>query len=292
MKKFGMILSALAVLALVAAAVPARASITSHNWIAPLIKDHYDDFYGATVTGYQAGSTATLAVNVYNHFGSWQMNVSAVRIVFDWGRTNYTSDSSIFNATSPVEIPAGESRVLSVSFTLPDITVASNLVTHGYTIYVDDVNATHGLVDPASNWPSSGDHFVVYSSAQADAMTLTKGFDKYNWNTVFFTSQARQMLMDANGFRDQGDDAYESGDFTGATNYYKNATTAIENAYGNETKVVTAFENALLTLANNGGNMLNMIGIGYALFGIGFLFIGIGAMVWLVRKSGQPKAAQ
>jgi hypothetical protein len=33
-----------------------------------------------------------------------------------------------------------------------------------------------------------------------------------------------------------------------------------------------------------------MMGVGYALFGIGFLFMGIGVVVYLVRKSGQPKA--
>jgi hypothetical protein len=89
----------------------------------------------------------------------------------------------------------------------------------------------------------------------------------------------------------QGDTAYAKGEFNTAVDYYENATALFEAAWGNETGKISAFEDALLNMINAGQNVLNMMGIGYALFGIGFLFMGIGVLVYLVRKSGQQKAA-
>jgi hypothetical protein len=104
------------------------------------------------------------------------------------------------------------------------------------------------------------------------------------------TTKGRQLLQQAQFTKTQGDDAYGKGDFTGAVTFYENATSLYDAAWGNETGKTIAFEDAFLNLVNSGQNVLNMMGVGYALFGIGFLFMGIGVVVYLVRKSGQPKA--
>jgi hypothetical protein len=119
---------------------------------------------------------------------------------------------------------------------------------------------------------------------ERDIGIYTSGF------TTFFTSNGRVLYQQAQFMRGQGDNAYTKGDFSGAVTYYENATSLFQAAWGNETGKVAAFEDAFLNMINAGQNVLNMMGIGYALFGIGFLFMGIGVLVYLVRKSGQPKA--
>jgi hypothetical protein len=285
MKISNVILSALALLLIIAAVLPAHGSIQSVNWIAPLVNNQYDSFYGTTVTGYQAGSTATFVISVNNDLFSVNMNVSSIKIWFDWG-TNYTDKNPTYNASSPYAIAPDLQHVFTISFDLPDNSIASNLVTHNYVIYVEDVNATGSVIHYYSQF---GSNFAVFSSDQADCKNLLKQMNEYNFNLVFMTSQAKQTLLQANIASDLGDSAYQNGDFGGAVGYYTNASSLIQKAYSNEYDKTLQFENALLGLAQSGVNMLNMIGIGYTLFGIGFFFMGIGVLVYLVRKSGAPK---
>jgi len=292
MRKLNTVLTGLIVTMLIATAVPASATIQSYNWISPLVKNQFDDFYGATITGYEALTTATLIVNINDHLGS-DMNISAIKVWFDWG-VNYTDSSlvSMFNESNPFVIKSGEAHVFTVNFDLPDTTVASNLVTHSFRIYVEDVNATSGSVRQLNSNPSvGGSGFAVFSDTQVQAITLERDISIYTAGmTTFMTSKGRQLYQQAQFMKGQGDNAYTKGDFSGAVTYYENATSLFEAAWGNETGKISAFEDAFLNMINAGQNVLNMMGVGYALFGVGFLFMGIGVLVYLVRKSGQPKA--
>lgn len=294
MKRHNIMLLALVTLVLLSTVGYANASISSYNWIAPLVKNESDSFYGVSVTGYETGSTATLVVNVYNHFGSVDMNISTVGVKFDWGESY---NSTEVNMTNVFPIKPSESHVFTVTFTVPDTTKASNLVTHTYEIYAEDVNATTGPKKLLySNWPLSRSIFVVFSSTQASAKDLQRDLTKYPWGYTipyfFYTSKAKELYILANGAKTQGDNAYERGDFSGAVSHYQNALTNIENAWSNETGTISGFETALKDLIDSGQNVLNMVGWGYALFGIGFIFMGIGVLVYLVRKSGTPKVSQ
>ena len=299
MKKLNVVISALAILALLAAIAPAHAGLVgTPSWLSPLKNKESDTFYGQDVTGYEALTSATLAVNVLNEYsGNITMNVTAVKVWFDWG-VNYTSDINLFNQTNPFVLATGQSNVFTLNFNLPDTTTASNLVLHSYKIYVDEVNATSGnqqvfstsypLPPPANN---KYDSFAVFSATQAQAIGLKRDIGKYTSSSFpFLTTKGRQILQQALFTQTQGDNAYNKGDFTGAVTFYQNATSLYDAAWGNETGKTTAFEDAFLNLVNSGQNVLNMMGVGYALFGIGFLFMGIGVVVYLVRKSGQPKA--
>jgi hypothetical protein len=53
----------------------ANASITNYNWIGTSARNSLDDFYGATITGYEENTTANLVVNVYNDYHGFQINV-------------------------------------------------------------------------------------------------------------------------------------------------------------------------------------------------------------------------
>ncbi len=291
MRKTKMILSTLALMLVIAfIRPPAYASINSVHWIAPLVDD-FDSYYGTNIIGYQAGTIAQFAISINDNYAS-NMNISAIKIWFDWG-VNYTDNNPTFNSTSPAVIGPGLLRVFTVSFTLPDNSVASNLVTHDYTIYVEDVNTTGGVIPHFAfeGFTRSGSDFAVLSSAQADAWNMLKQIDQYmNYLPTFMTSQAKQQLLQARIAENLGNTAYDSGDFSGAASYYANASTYIQNAYSDEYDKTLQFENAFLGVANGAVNMLNMMGIGYTLFGIGFFFMGIGVLVYLVRKSGQKQA--
>lgn len=290
MKKHNIMLLTLVTLVLLSSVSTANASISSYNWIAPLVKNESDSFYGTTVTGYETGSTAALVVNVNNHL-LVDMNISTVGVRFDWGESY---NSTEVNMTNVFPIKSGESHVFMVTFTVPSTTKASNLVTHNYEIYVEDVNATTGpkkLLNNNSPW--SGSNFVVFSGTQANAKELEQELDKYYWwGAPFLTAEAKELYMLADGAKTQGTDAYKRGDFSGAVSHYQDALDNIESAWSNETDTISGFETALKDLIDSGQSVLNMVGWGYALFGIGFLLMGIGVLVYLVRKSGTPKVSQ
>jgi hypothetical protein len=287
MKKPYVMLSVLLLLIIGSAVLPAHGNIESLNWIAPLVNNQYDSFYAEYVTAYQAGSTAQFVISISNTLYSVNMNISAIKIWFDWG-TNYTDTSPTYNTSSPYAIGPGLLHVFTVSFNLPDNTIASNLVTHNYYIYVEDVNATGSVIHYYSR---SGSNFAVFSSAQTDAWNLLKQTDQYDFHPTFTTSQAKQQLLQAQIAQSLGNTAYQDGDFNGAVSYYTNASSLVKSAYSSEYDKSLQFENALLGIAQGAVNMLNMMGIGYTLFGIGFFFMGIGVLVYLVRKSGHKQQA-
>jgi len=265
MKRYNVILLALMTLLMLSIVSSANASISQPNWIAPLVKNENDSFYGATVTGYEAGSTAT--------------------------RESYNSTEA--SMTDPFPIKDDESHVFTVTFTAPVTTKASNMVTHTYEIYAEDVNATTGpkkLLNNNSPW--YGTNFVIFSGSQANAKELKRELNKYSWYSGYFlTSKAKELYILANGAKSQGDDAYRRGDFSGASAYYQDALDNIENAWSNETGIISGFETALKNLIDSSHSVLNMVGLGYILFGTGFVLMGIGVLVYLVRKSGTPKAS-
>jgi hypothetical protein len=258
----------------------ANASITYRNWIAPLLKNDYDRYYATTVeAGYVAGSTATLILTVYNGLPA-KMNVSAVKVWFDWGQ-NYSSTE--VNITQKYAIDSGLSHVFSVVFTVPDISIATNLALHNYRIYVEDVNATNGQLNTNSVW--NDNNFAVLSAEQATAINTETELDKYDTSaSMFITAQGRQLRMLADGTWTEAGNQYEKGDFTTAANTYQDALALMQNAWGNETQVWNDFQNGFEGIVTGIPSMLTMIGIGYAVFGLGFFFMGIGVIVWAARK--------
>lgn len=289
MKKSIVILVALSSIVLIAAIAPVYSFVGGYNWIAPLVKNQYDTFYGDTISvGYEAGSSASFYLNIINPTGNQIYNISAIKVLFDWG-INYTDPNANYNSTVPQMVGNQSSHVFTVTIGLPDNTVASNLMLHSWTIYVEYVNAAGVVINTET---LTGVRFAVFSSAQAEAQNLLAQIDQYSFNPPFLTSQAKQTLLQANLALHLGDTAYGKGDFTGAVSYYTNASSLIQSAYSSEYDKSLQFENALLGMAQGAVNMLNMMGIGYTLFGIGFFFMGIGVLVYLVRKSGGQRQQQ
>lgn len=269
----------------------AKASIASYNWIGALTRNSFDSFYGTSITAYAEETPALLVVNVYNdYYRAVPMNVSAVKVGFDWG-VNYTSSDS--STASPFSISFSQSHVFAVNFTVPSASLASNLVTHSYNIYVEHVNSTTGNKEIVGTSTQSGFGFVVFSSDQADAYSFNKQLQAYPTTSSIglplITATARQLVVQSNVAKTLASDAYTRGDFGTARQQYQVALQTIQEAWANETDEFSTFENSFAHLLNGGGDMLTFQGYAWLLFGVGFIMISVGALVYLLRKRPQPR---
>jgi hypothetical protein len=268
----------------------ARASITNYNWISTVVRNQYDDFYGTSVTAYEENTSAFLVVSVSNDYYAGQLNVSDVKVGFDWGVNYSSSECSIDN---PFGIASLQSHVFTINFTVPSALFASNLVTHGYTIYVESVNSTTGNKKIINSWTMNGDGFAVFSSDQAAAHMSKQELDAYpttNLNGIpFLTANARQLLQQSNVAKTLASNSYARGDFSTSATYYKNSLDYMQQAWSNETAKWSTFEDAIASILQGGGNLLTMQGYAWLIFSVGFLIMSVGVLIYLARKRTPPK---
>jgi hypothetical protein len=266
-----------------------RASINNYNWISTIVRNQHDPFYGSLVTAYEENASAFLVVGVSNDYYVGQLNVSAVKVGFDWG-VNYTSGECSLD--NPFGIASSQSHVFMVNFTVPSVLFASNLVTHGYTIYVESVNSTTGPKRIITSWTMNGNSFAVFSTDQAAANEYEQQVNAYptsNFNGIpFMTANARQLLQESNVAKTLASDSYMRGDFSKAAAYYKNSLDSIRQAWSNETSKWSTFEDALASILQGGGNLLTMQGYAWFIFAVGFLIMSIGALIFLARRRTPP----
>jgi hypothetical protein len=267
----------------------ARASIDSYNWISTAVRNTYDNFYGSYVTAYEEETSANLVVSVSNEYVS-QLNVSAVKVGFDWG-INYSSSEC--NIDNPFGIASSQSHVFTINFTVPSALLASNLVTHRFTIYVESVNSTtgnKGIISLVA--PMNGSGFAVFSADQAAAHEYKQELDAYptsNFNGIpFLTANARQLLQESNVAKTLASDSYTRGDFSTAKVYYKSSLDSIQQAWSNETAKWSTFEDAIADILHGGGNLLMMQGYAWLIFAVGFLIMSIGVLIYLARRRTLP----
>ena len=267
----------------------AKASINNYNWIATAVRNEYDDFYGSYVTGYEENTSAFLVVSVSNDVYIGQLNVSAVKVGFDWGVNYSSSECSIDN---PFGIASSQSHVFTINFTVPSALFASNLVTHKYTIYVENVNSTTGNKRVIGSWIQDGSGFAVFSADQAAAHEYKQELDAYptsNFNGIpFLTANARQLLQQSNVAKTLARNSYMQGDFGKAKTYYNNSLDSIQQAWSNETAKWSTFEDAIADILKGGGNLLMMQGYAWLIFAVGFLIMSIGVLIYLARKRTPP----
>jgi hypothetical protein len=275
----------------------AKASINNYNWISPAVRNSLDTFYGTYVTAYEEETTATLVVSVSNDYYLGQLNVSAVKVGFDWG-INYTSSECSIN--NPFGIPSLQSHVFTINFTVPSALFASNLVTHSYTLYVENVNSTTGNKEIISSWTQNGSGFAIFSADQAAAREYKQEVEAYptsNLNGIpFLTANARQLLEQSNIAKTLASDNYMRGDFSKAKSYYNNSLNYIQQAWSNETEKWSTFEDAIASMLQGGGSLLMMQGYAWLIFAIGFLIMSFGVLIYLTRRRTPapptPKPAQ
>jgi hypothetical protein len=219
---------------------PAKADIDSVNWIGEF---HSYDVYWSTsnLRAFEEGTTAQLAVRVYNNW-AYNLNVSAVIVYMDWNQ-NYSSTQA--SETTPSVMPPYTYRTFLITFTVPSVTVASNLYTHSYTVYVDYVNAT-GDTNNFDYWRfSSG--FYVYSNDQKECMRLYDEsqamFGTYGTYPGFNTDNASAMWREGYMQYQLAYNAHQHGAFTDAMNYYTDALGKMNTALGIEADYDLAWQN-------------------------------------------------
>lgn len=294
---FGFILAALISMSTISPAlaqVARTVRIDDYRWFGAS-HEGYDDFYRTTVTAYEAGSNATLIVYVYAECyitATWEevpANVTAVIASFDWD-INYTW-------TGLVQIESKKTHVFNITFTVPTTTVASNMLTHKYKIYVEHVNSTTAPQKTYTTSLTGSPRFAVYSADQADAQELKGELETWEAaygaapSVLYMPSEARELWIQAGLEKDMAEGAYRDGNFADAKTHYGNAVKSLQDAITSEVNTGASFEDALLDLVNSAGSYLSMQGWGFIVISIGFLFMGIGVLVYLVRKSGPPAAA-
>lgn len=218
----------------------AKADVWSPTFVGAVYRS-YDAFYGDTVVAYELGSSVALTVPVYNTFYNynyWPINVSTVKIWFDWG-VNYTSLDVDENHT--VQIQPWQTSTFTISFTVP--TDVTNLIKHTYTVYVEHIDRQEGTPkNIVGTWTYTGSNFAVYSADQADAQNLytqllTMGvatqLGYYSYYTLppianfpylpIVSSEARMLWTNARNEATSGAMSYMLGDFATAKSHYQSA---------------------------------------------------------------------
>lgn len=214
---------------------PTQAYISNSNWLGQ--RHYYDPFWNSYyLTVFAEGTDATLTVTVYNDYW-WanSLNISAVKIFMDWNQ-NYTSTEC--SETNPVVMSYGTSRTFLISFEVPSTAVASNLFQHGWTIYVDEVNATSGPTEVTSHYTWYGYGFVVYSTVQKEAMNLYDEINmlsNYYYYYSFSSIEAQSLWYNGSIHYEMGEDSYESCNFDSAKTHYETALNLMNQAIDNET---------------------------------------------------------
>ncbi len=127
-KTFAIVIAlALACLTLSSISRPAKADVTSIEWLKPL----WEDVEGADIT-YLSGSTWKLKIDVYNNANNGTYNLDAkiyrISVCFDYNK--------FYNTTVDVTIKYGKSYIFIVEG-VADVSVLSNLFTHTYMVYVE-----------------------------------------------------------------------------------------------------------------------------------------------------------
>ena len=162
----GLMLVALVLPAALAPA-PAVAAISSVTWLNTACKGT-DALLGGTVQAYEAGSAATLQVSVLNTTGE-TIEIKGAKVKFDWAGGEYAATDNY-----PATLANNEGGIVGISFTVPDVAVASNRVRHSYTVYVDYANEGGYEVGRYVSRPNLGglDTVWILDSGPVDPSTL------------------------------------------------------------------------------------------------------------------------
>ncbi len=294
---FGLILAALLSTSAIS---PAQAYIEEWTWLPPFVIRGYDSmFYYEYIVGYEVGSTASLNVLVENDLWPYDviMNVSAVKIGFDWN-INYSSNEA--SVTNPVQLSPWETHTFKISFTVPSTTVASNMWTHTYTVYVEWVNATGGPVGSwARDWYTY--KFAVYSADQVNAVDLLSEYQalRSSYPPYYFSNTNASLLATQAGPQaSMGEVLYERGDFAGARTKIQTALDLYNLAFAIEGDWGTTYQEAELNViqmeaeaysmeaeaAMLTANAVMIQSYALLLFGGAAMLFGAAAVIYAIRK--------
>ena len=258
------------------------------TWLPPYAYKGYEPiYYFENIIGYEAGSTARLAVIVENNAHSL-MAVSSVTITFDWGE-NKTLDLE----TSPVKISLGNRYVFTISFIVPSRTIASGEIPHTYKVYIK-FNANEGPIDEilSYDWNDSSPSykFAIFSRDQVDVTNLWSRFNVYpssppNWMA---SSEAKELWYEAQSMAMNASSLHASGDFANAKTQLEAVLKRINDAFMAQIDFAFAKQEAERARTEAITITANATQLGAYGCLIGGTLIGVGVIVYGLRK---PKLA-
>lgn len=297
-------------LMIIAMVTPVRASTIGGAWVGPAFSG-YDPYYRASIIGYVASTNWNFSFSWMNDVGM-PINISAVRVYFDWGK-NYTTSYSTINQVMP-----GMTQTFTVYNATPPIAEAPELWTHQYYVYIDYVNNTVTPYQVIGSYQMvHGYYFAVLSADHLDCLNLWSKLDNVYWFTSSGMPAATSaatlygptditsvyiMFEKAHMEFTLGEDILAAGVFGEAKTHLTNADTmysqaldtwnlrgtAIEDASLNNTIAQTNLYNAQADATRKSGDASLVNAYGFLLFGLGWTFIGLGVIVYSLRK---PKTA-
>lgn len=292
-------------LILMALTTSVKAPNGSHfRWVNPAYMGpdmFYDTSYPYnTIVGYLEKTNWTFTAS-WTNFDSDPLNVSAIRIYFDWGK-NYTHSFS-----TPLQIMPGNTKIFQISNMTPSTEEAPELWTHEYIVYIDSVNSTSPPYENLSPIGIYGDNdFAVLSADHLECLKIFTKFGMFassmggGWppvmtempniteTQVLFTKLYMKLM--------QGMQYYQMGLFGTAKSHLQDADAFMAEALTAWNTTGTAIEDADMGRKNAEANYYNGLAnstlvnaYGWLLFGLGWVFIGIGIIIYGARK---PKATQ
>jgi hypothetical protein len=280
---------------------PAKAADGSpYGWVDPAYVGQ-DVYYDTNIVGYLTGTNWNFTFSWYNYYG-YQINVTAIRMYFSWGK-NYSS-----TYTTPLALASGVTQIFNLNNVTPTLLEAPEQIgPYSYSVYIHNVNSTNGELQPIN--PINAGSFAVLS---ADHLACLNLWAKYN---MFFGDGLSMMLPQGGMFPfganitevqvlftramfelEQGSLIFEAGVFgaakthlqTGDT-YFSDALTAWNDRGTAIEDADLAYKEAQTTYYTALGDANKMNAYGWILFGLGWMFIGLGIIIYAFRK---PKVVQ
>jgi hypothetical protein len=276
---------------------PAKAADgSSYGWVEPAYVGE-DMYYDTNIVGYLTGTNWNFTFSWVNYY-NYQINVTALRMYFGWGK-NYTSAYS-------TTIPAGATKIFSFVNVTPTLLEAPEQIgPFSYRVFIHHANNTVApyndmVIDP-------GIYNYNFAVLSPDHLACLNIWAKY---TMFFGSSPLMMLPQGSMFPfgsnitdvqvkflkamlelEQGMQIFQAGVFgtakthlqagdayfTDALTTWSTKGTAIEEADLASKQAQTTYYTAL-------GDANKMNSYGWILFGLGWMFIGIGIIIYGARK--------
>jgi hypothetical protein len=291
--------------ALVAHTKAAPPTLNTFAWVEPDYKGTDVSISGdPEVVGYRENTNWTFTMSWTNNAYLYQINISAIRVYFSWGK-NYTHSFS-----TPVTVEPYQTRSFTITDVTPNVTDTSELWYHSYYVYIHHVNSTTAPMEEAATSPLNvhyGSYFMVLSSDHLTCLELWSRLSNFlrdgpmvmAGQTIIapdYIAKVEVLMAKAQMEYAIGTDILNAGVYGEAKTHLLTAEdlynqalttwdergTAMEDADMNFTKSETAYNYAL-------ANAANVNAYGWLLFGLGWTFIGLGVIIYGLRR---PKTAQ
>lgn len=315
-KSYVAIVISLAMILCISFVASASAGIVgSPIWIKPVWKNRSDPFLGSVDIAYIENTTWILNIWVENNERNAtghpvDITVKNIAVWFDWNK--------FYNTTTNVFIKHDGEYLFTINGTTELTTIASNLFTHRYRIYVEFEYTTVSGGVPAiikSAWTYDGARFAVLTQTQYDAAQASWEYSLIKSAVSTYVddyAESFSLYIQAETESDTALLYYTQGEFTASLQRYQRAIDLIKQAWTvyigikaeydqnrlnkdkaeadalqAEANAINANATSKLIEANALAQAMVINAVALAIFGLGFMFFGVAAIVYAWRK---PKA--